>query len=497
VSRPLVLALVVAVAASVGCTDDKYIIVTVDRRPAVNNATKLKVLLGNAGSMRTDELDLMGKPFPVTFSIAAPGRTGDLTIGVDALDMNAQLVGRGSTTSTLAMPTAMVMLDSADFVVNTDYANDQFLSDDFEAIGLQLGAMPNGTWTAVYRDSCTSCNIFGRRFDENGTPVSSPLAAGTNSYPISTNQTTASAQAAIATAGTNTAVFWDFTDPSGGAQGVACRTFDMAGTALPNQFTIATDLGTDVVTSAPLSNGNFAVTWNFGTPAVVRTIIAQPGCTTVSVNPITVSTSALAAHRSHVASSNGNVMYAWIVDDNTVHLRPGNNSGPTATPEVTFLNSTATDRIDHVRLTPIGSNFAVVVRWAANNGTGPGKIELYQASMTGTQIGGATLITDQSGSDFASDKAFSVATRSDGTVMIVWHQCTNGTGTCDVFGRLVSASGATVGEAFPLATTTQNDQVNPSVVALPTTFVAAWNDSSMSDPDHSGTAVRARVIYAP
>ena len=57
-------------------------------------------------------------------------------------------VGVGSGTAKIGDTTATVMLDTADFVVNTDYAMDQFLAEDFEANGLQLAATTDGHWTA-------------------------------------------------------------------------------------------------------------------------------------------------------------------------------------------------------------------------------------------------------------------------------------------------------------------------------------------------------------
>src|SRR5436190_6632342 len=117
--------------------DATYMTVTVDKRAAVHDATSLKVTLANAGSMRTDDLDLGAHPFPVTFTLSAPGRSGDLTITVDALDTAGTLVGRGIGQAKLDDMTAAVVLDSADFVVNSEYANDQFLTSDYEAVGFQ------------------------------------------------------------------------------------------------------------------------------------------------------------------------------------------------------------------------------------------------------------------------------------------------------------------------------------------------------------------------
>ena len=487
-----------------GCTDGTYIVITVDKRPAVHDAAKFSVTLTNEGSMRTDALPLNGDAFPLTFSVSAPGRTGDLGITIDALDANNLLVGRGATSTALDVPTAALILDSADFVVNTDVANDQFLSDDFEAAGLQLAASTDGTWIATFRDMpCSSCNIYGRRFDASGTAITSAVAASTNAFTLTTTLTQITAQVAVAAGSGKILAFWDFADTVGTGQGVACRALDMTGAALPSQLPIATDVGTDVVSATALSNGNYAVAWNApiaGGLSQIRTIIARPDCTTVIANPVAISASSgtLGARRAHVTANMANVFYAWIVDNKDVHVRGANNGAgfPTGANDVTFLPHTATQQVDHVRVAPLGTGFAVVVRWSTSTGTGPGKIELYRSTPLGVMTGGPTLVTDKSGSDFLSDKAFGVATRSDGALMVVWHQCEAGGGSCDVFGRVLRPSGVPVGDPFALATTTQNDQINPSVVAIGAdAFVASWNDASAQVPDPAGTAVRARVIY--
>ena len=97
--------------------------------------------------------------------------------------------------------TAAVTLDSADFVVNTLYANNQFLSNDFEAVGLQLAALTNGTWTVAFRDDCSQCNVLARRYDATGLPVRSELAAGDTQFPVTTTLTTSGAIPAVAASG--------------------------------------------------------------------------------------------------------------------------------------------------------------------------------------------------------------------------------------------------------------------------------------------------------
>lgn len=505
----IVLAAACALGAGLAaCAEDSYIVVTVTGRPAVHDVAKLKVTLSNGGTMRTDDLSLNEAVFPVTFSISAPGRAGDLGITVDAVDKDGLLVGRGESMTTVDATTASVLLDSADFVINTDFADNQFPSDDYEAHGFQVSSGSDGTWTAAYRDRCMApCNMFARRFDKTGKPVVTKIAAGTNGFPISTNLTTSLSTPAIATAGMNTMEVWDFSDPNmAGTVGIACRTIDAMGMGIPDEKVIATDPSTDVVSIAPLANGNFAVAWNaFITTSVIRTAIVRPDCT-VLTGPVTVSTTASArkAAVTSVGTTPGTVLYAYVIDGG-VRVRLANFTGgfinPTSGADAQFVTKTATEVVESVRVAPLGTGFAVVVRWALATGTtGPGRIDLYRTNNMGAVIGQAINVTNRSGSDFQSSEAFGLATRaSDNTLLVVWHSCLmNGDGSgCGVFGRAFRENGTPTGDEIVIPTTTTGDQTNPSATALDDSFAVVWKDDSGQAPDVAGSAVRGRIIYPP
>ncbi|MEO7095165.1 MAG: hypothetical protein ABI175_18030, partial [Polyangiales bacterium] len=399
---------VVLLAALGGCPEpEDYIIVTVTGRPAVHDVKTLKVTLTNAGTMRTDDLPFGEQQFPVTFSVSAPGRTGDLVVSAEALDKDGYLVGKGEATSTLDLPTAAVLLDSADFVINTDYAEDQFPSDDYEAHGFQVSAAPDGsTWTAAYRDRCSSpCNMFARRFDKAGRPVQTKLGASTNGFPMSTSPTTSVSTPAIATAGTNTIEAWDFNDPTAPTTtvGVACRSIDATGQGNADQVTIATDASSDVVALSPLANGNFAVAWSaFLTTGVVRSAIVRSDCQ-VLVAPTTVSTTA-SARKVTVASVGTAVMYAFVVDGGVrVRLANTGTNAYASINDIQFVTKSATESVESVRIAPLGTGFAVLVRWALTGSSmGPGRIDLYRTNASGAVLGSPVLVTMKSGSDFGS-----------------------------------------------------------------------------------------------
>jgi hypothetical protein len=503
----------IALAAACGGSDGDYLIVTVNAQAAVHDMATIKVTLSNAGSERIEELPLGSKSFPATFSVSAPGRTGDLRIDIDALDATGLLVGRGSAMTTFESPSTTVLLDTADFVVNTEYAKDQLLSNYFEANGFQVAATADGTWTVTHSDSCDQpCNVFGRRFDKDGRPMLSQAAAGTNAFAVSTKLTSFWSTPTVA-ANTSTTLFvWNndmYPPPQTPATGqpgysIDCRAFDMNGAPSTNQITVTTDFLANLTSVTPLSNGNFAITWDSRPTEAgaleIRGAIVNPSCM-IQGAAKAVSTTAN-PRGSHVASSGNNILYAWTAL-NEVYVRSATLQNTLAgATDTRIVAKTATEQVEHVRVAPLpGGNFAVFVRWALITGsTGPGRIEMFRTNNAGAVQGPPVVVTTRSGTDFNSSESFGVAAHSDGSIFVVWHSCeANGDDSgCGVFGRLVSPAGMPVGEDINLATTTKDDQTRPAAVALPGTpasFAVAWTDKSQVAPDTAGTGVRARIVY--
>ncbi len=484
--------------------DETFMIVTIDSVPAVHDVSTIEVALDNEGALRGDSFETNDLEFPATFSIAASGRAGNLSIIVSARDDDGLLVGRGTTSTMFESPTAAVTLDSADFVVNTDFADDQFPSNDFESHGYQVGAGADGVWTAVYRDACSApCNMFARRFDVSGLPVDSGLAAGTNGFAVSTELSDGFfTTPATATAGAVTVALWNFSEaPPGTTSGVACRAIDATGNGLGNQVTISTEtVFPFAITVAPLANQSFAVAWNASaTDNVTRTTIVNAQCQPGPLVDVSTVLGTGGAIRPTVATNANRITYAWIVDGDA-RFRVMTDTNTQVTGDLLLVAKTATDTVKFVRVTKLGTGFGLFVRWATISGNGPGKIELYKISIAGTIQGTPTLITTKTASSFDTAQGFSVATRDDdGTALVVWHTCgevTDESG-CGVFGRTVDSTGLPVGDEFNLATTTELDQTSPSVVGLPGAFAAVWRDASMKEPDVAGTSVRGRVLYPP
>jgi hypothetical protein len=343
--------------------------------------------------------------------------------------------------------------------------------------------------------------VFGRRFDPSARPVSSGIAAGTQGFPLSSKLTTFFSTPAIASNGTHTLAVWNNDDPNSTVYSIECRSMDATGAAASAQLQLATDEFPNLVSVTALPSGNFAVAWDGRvTNTIVRGAIVRPDCTVVApAVAVSPSVTGVTHRRSHVAANGANILYAWILDG-AVRIRVARTDGSFVAADTELIPKGTTESAEYVRVAPLGSGFAVVVRWALTSQfTGPGHIDLYRVSNTGAMMGPSVRVSDRSGSDSDSRESFGVA--GAGTnVLVVWHACMDkGDGSgCGVFGRVMSSAGAPVTDEFNLATTTANDQTGPSAVALPDgAFATAWTDRSSAPPDSSGTSVRARIIYPP
>ncbi len=478
-----------------------YLVVTVDARTAVHEVDDLRITL-NAGSRSSStNLDLGSNEFPVTFAVDATGRSGELGIEIVARDRDGGIVGSGSTAAMLEAGAAALLLDSVDFVVNTDFAGDQRPSFFAGEHGFQVAAMADGTWTTTYRERCdTPCNVYARRFDETGTAVESQVAAGSNAFAASSKLTTDFSTPATAASADTTVVVWNAeSDLTPNTYLIACRAFDAAGAAKTEQVNVAADDFPNIVSVSALATGNFAIVWDsLGTADVVRAAIVRPDCS-ILVAPTAISTVVGAIENSSSAAGPNGVLYAWtLLGDARIRLMSNTNTAVTA--DIGLLASNGTEDIEHVRPVALpGGGYAAFLRWGlATIGDGPGRIDMLRVTNAGVQMGAPVRITDRSGSDSRSRQSFGVAVREDGSILVVWHACdsrgdSNG---CGVFGQLVGPTGALRGGEIAIPTNTQGDQSGPSAVALPDgAFAVVWSDASAVEPDVSGYAVRARLVY--
>ena len=105
--------------------------------------------------------------------------------GVQTCALPILLVGQGRADLALDAGDGRVLLDSADFVVNTDYVGSQTPSTDFEANGFQLGAtrFEGFVWVLNALNSENAFNVYtgtGSSTTTGGTTWTTP-APGTPS----------------------------------------------------------------------------------------------------------------------------------------------------------------------------------------------------------------------------------------------------------------------------------------------------------------------------
>lgn len=497
-----------AVSTLAACTEEQdATIVTVNVQPSVRGAAFLEVELKNGAGIAGDRLELRGHEFPVTFSVSSPGRKGDLELKVSAKTADDILVGRGTATFPITATTGTVLVDSADFVVNTEVESDQYLTDDFEAVGSQLSANPAGEWTASFRQRCTpaACNVFARRFDRDGQPLPSGASATTNSFTVNTGRVGVVSSPAAAAGVDKTLLFWETTDTNNAPDGVACRSYDRSGTA-PNEKRLnPPEVSTDVVVATPLPNGTFAAAWA-GRPTTadtlnIRTMVVDGDCTPLgALQPVATLLPAIGVRQSAIAAGPNSYLIAWKADG-TIRARTFNLNGTPATAETTLLTPPNGEEFSMVRVASNNNGFVFVVAHRAGTKV---SLELYRVTASNTVapalVGSGVVITDKLDSVF---EGFSVASHPLGPIMVTWHGCGTERGDgegCGVFGRLFATNGTPFSEPFLVPTTTALDQSDSSVTALrgaddKPLFVASWNDASTSAPDMSGLAVRARIIY--
>lgn len=502
------LGLVAASSPSACSEEESAMLVTVKVRPAVVGATSLTVELKNGAGLAGDSFELRDKTFPVTFTVSSPGRTGDLELRVLAKDADGVLVGRGTATIPILAETGEVLVDSADFVVNSTFVDDQFLTNDFEASGNQLSANAAGEWTASFRQRCTTigCDVLARRFDRNGQPLSSGTA-GAAAFPVNTARAGVISSSATAANAAKTLLLWEsVATGTETADGVACRSYDRAGTFSGVEKDIAADLGTDVISVTALPNGTFAAAWAgrtvVGDPLNIRTMVVDGNCTSLSaLAPVGTLLPTGGLRQSSIAASGADsYLIAWK-SENTVRARSVALNGTPATPDTLLLTPPTGEDFAMVRLAANNNGYVLVAARKAGTKT---SLEMYRVTASAANapalVGSATVITDKIDGLF---EGFAVASHPLGPVLVTWHGCgaERGDGEgCGVFARVIATNGTPISEPFLVATTTALDQSNTSVAAITAEdggplFVVAWNDASTAPPDIGGLAVRARIIY--
>jgi hypothetical protein len=506
--RYAALAITSSIGAAAACGGDGVTVVTVRARPAVHGAEELEITLANANATQTESFSIIGRSFPLTFSIETGGRDGELRIHGDALDRDDRPIGSGETTLDIDGRTDVeMMLEPNDFTVNTSFVGDQALAFRLEAGGRQIAVGADDVFTIGWSDSCEvvgRCDVFGRRFDGTATPVTASLAAGTNQFNFNRTNGLVGYEPSIATNedGATIAAWSD-----GGT--LFAVVVDAAGAATAfTETSIATTNAPSTPAVAALTGGRFIVAWAEDAPTAGQFLIkavwlddaGQPitNPVTGNANPYTVSTTIITTKSPPALVATGDQAEHALVWKNGSSLRgrffAANGMARDAD---RLIGNFGADEHGEPQLASLAPEFALLfVRRTVGGDADMGQLILRRVTNTGARSGVDAILTRE-----IDVRPMGLATRrADGAIAAVWEACQSDTdgSACGVRFQVFRPTLAAVGEPIFANTTLENTQIEPSVAALASgAFVAAWSDGSQVAPDTDGFGIRARVIYPP
>jgi len=487
-------------------------LVTVQARPAVGEVDSLEVTFSNDNATLSQTFTVDGRDFPLTFSVETPGRTGEIEMTARGLAEDGTLVAIGGGRATLVadeLIDATMMLDPADFVVNTSVAGSQRLAWDAAQAGVQIAAGPDGTFTVGFTDDCGSlgrCDVWGRRYDVAAVPLPTEIEASDDQFHVNLTEVFGNDPAlAVNGDGTLLAVWSTFDEI------LAVAITAQGGATAFSETLVSEGTSPDDASVAALPDGRFVVVWTETLPASTERAVRGrllDASGQLAVNPETASTAPFtidtttgdAPDAPAVAITGDGLQMGFIWrDGSTVRVRFTTDMG--LLQPISQIEIASVDPFDDLWAPRIVAtdDRRYVVAWGHRTFGGDrddGVIVARRiAPPTGALVGTDSLIARG-----LADSVTRFGLASDGTDAFIatWHGCgTDGDGdNCGVQARMFRDTGLPVGAPFVVNTTTRGDQLTPSVTWLgEEAFALTWTDESELEPDASESAIRARVVY--
>ncbi|HEU0033277.1 MAG TPA: hypothetical protein VFQ53_21740 [Kofleriaceae bacterium] len=200
-----------------------------------------------------------------------------------------------------------------------------------------------------------------------------------------------------------------------------------------------------------------------------------------------------------VAVAGGTVLVAWTDQsglgpdlDATIRARVVSAGGGFQSDDVQ-VSTTLAGIQEQVAVAAAADTFVVV--WTDASGLAPDAAGLAirgrRLRLDGTPLDTADFVIN---STIAGDQREpAIAHGSDGRYLVVWTDAP-AVGSSEIRGRLLGADGTRIGSDFVVNSTTQGEQLEPTVTATPSGYVVAWTDLGGSLDDPEGKAVRARRL---
>jgi hypothetical protein len=494
-----------------GCQQPGVVLV-LDRRQTVHGVSSINLRVSSREGEVEQAFQLAQGQLPATVELLVDGRTAPIRVTATALDDALATVAQGEASLAALEPSSegvTLLLEPADFVVNSPVTGDQIASTD--VTGRQVAVAADGSFMVVYE---TGGAVVGRRFDRQARPATNALTNDNSQFPISApfgccfhfNPT-------ISVSGDRFLVGWENLDneattPTRYFWAAAFQTSN--GAPEQSDLVAVSDQGVNRWGAvAGIPGGGFALSWlrsaldplGEGARAVdgnvfTRTFAADGRAATAEQRAAVEATARTDyAHNIATLADDGYVV-AWerLTSANTARLvaRLFSSAGGPRSSEIEVTGTQGFHLLPAVAGT---GNGGFAVAWVDNT-VFPARVMLRV--FDGTGVAGEPQTVGEIRGDQVYFPAIAVRER-DQTIAVVW---TAGTGaapdTYDIFMRLFVASGAPLTEQMRVNTTTAGGQYSVSVAAGPEdSFIALWTDGSLAAPDEIGQAVRARVVYPP
>jgi hypothetical protein len=520
-TRPL--ALLLLTTAACGGTDVPSVVVHAQPRPTTRRAVTMDATLRNDGMEVPVTFDLLGRSFPLTFSVTPEGHTGPLEVTLQAhADAEDPLSGGSRALGVIDFdPEARVdlelFMEPDDFVVNSQTSGSQFLVyPGFESgAGKQLTVLPDGTFYLAFENDCPNqrCDVLSRRFSPTSLPAANDTSGDAGDFIVNLgNQLTTGP--CIDASGQGMVIGYLEEDATTLTYHPRVVRLSIRGDRLDaTAIAPSPDLTHEerVVDVAMLgTSGNFVVTWqrqrDDGTWEPRARLYGPDG--QPKVNGVTgdagdflVPDTSLNNDGvpSVVALDGGGFAIVWLraydaLVDVDVFARVYDAGATPLSGEIIGSNAVgdqAADVAPGVAATA-GGGFVVTWQLVASSGQPmlPVLMRLFDAA--GASLSDKLAVVDSTSPGVRVNPQ--AAVRDDGTIGVVWSDCgSKGDGSdCGLWLQRLDVGGLPVGPKVVANTTLTAVQATPAIAALGEGFLVAWTDYSPGESN-----IRARVIYDP
>jgi hypothetical protein len=503
-------AAVLLAVAGLGC-DSPGVTLTIERRSSVRAPRTLELAVRSLEGEVSRGIPLKGRELPLSVELLLDGRSSPISIAATAVDDDGIAVGGGEVSLHVggkgAGLAAVLMLDPADFVVNSTVEGDQRASQ--AVAGAQVAAAPGGEFMVVFESDSA---VVGRAFDRNGQPATNDVTSNAKQFPISDafgcclhfNPTVAHSQGGFLVA-------WENYDNQTASPAWYLWAAAFSSDGKPNNHDLIAPPEGAINrwgAMAGLAGGGFVVTWLRSPPEALATvrdvegnifarIIAPDGV--AAGGEIAVATAPAGTdYANHVAAlADGGFVVVWdrkSVDRPTgIVARLFSSTGAPRTGEIAISGPADGEQLlPAVVGTPDGG-FAVA--WMLNSA---GQVGVMARVLDAAGRGGTPTLVGKITGRQVMFPALSVREK-DRAIAVAWADGPGvGPDTYDIFMQLLDGTGTLTGERMTINTTTEGGQHAISLApGADDSFIVVWTDDSLTAPDTAGASVRARLVYPP